>query len=132
MKQILSVADFATILQLLDEKISKMENACRFGSCVNEDKIIGERLKELKRNPYYLSLLHLKESLQNFKIKDNDEKMNYNNIINNKKNKDNQFINKKRNNDNKYEKEYNMNGGNKIKKLTMIKKIQIKSQKSRM
>ena len=68
MKQTLSVADFAIILDLLNEKISDMERPLFFERCVKEDKIIEDRLTKLKSNPYYQSLLHLKESLQNLSI----------------------------------------------------------------
>lgn len=68
MKQTLSVADFATILQLLDEEILNMENMWRYKYCVKDGQIIEWRLKELQRNPRYQSLLHLKESLQNLNI----------------------------------------------------------------
>lgn len=65
MKQTLSVADFAIILDLLNEKILGMKQPLFFERCVNKKQIIEERLKS---DPYYQSLLHLKESLQNLNI----------------------------------------------------------------
>lgn len=70
MKQVLSVADFAVILNLVNDSISKMEYDAKFGRGFERPtkQEVAKRLKELGLNPYYQSLLHLKESLENLNV----------------------------------------------------------------
>lgn len=74
MKQVLSVADFATILSLLDEKLYELRTNAVMSSCRvgDSDEVIKQKqeeaLKQLERMPFYQTLSHLKESLQNLNI----------------------------------------------------------------
>ena len=65
MKQVLSVADFAIILDLVNNNIADMKFRA-----VNEyrEENKEELYKVLEENPYYQSLVHLKNSLQNLNI----------------------------------------------------------------
>lgn len=56
MKQVLSVADFATILRLVDSEISQVEYRAT------------TRNNDILNSQYYLNLKHLKESLQNLNV----------------------------------------------------------------
>lgn len=71
MKQVLSVADFATILNLVDVELSKFTMPTR-SIClecgIDYEKECKSREKELQNNGYYQNLKHLKESLQNLNI----------------------------------------------------------------
>ena len=69
MKQILSVADFAIILDLLNKEICKFQEAGILAWKEEEKKRLKkERIEELKHNVYYQGLLHLKSSLENLNV----------------------------------------------------------------
>lgn len=71
MKQVLSVADFATILNVVDRQIAMYETVSISPFCTDEQEKKQEIKKHkeyLKRNPEYNNLKHLKESLQNLNI----------------------------------------------------------------
>lgn len=74
MKQVLSVADFATILRMVDDRICEMEQRQKYYGLGDEKERV-KRQKELDKmrkarleTPYYKNLIHLKESLQNLNI----------------------------------------------------------------
>ena len=73
-KQVLSVADFATILTMVDDRIYELEQRhkfCGFGDemeRVKRQKELDEMRKARLETPYYKNLIHLKESLQNLNI----------------------------------------------------------------
>ena len=69
MKQVLSVADFATIMNLVDKELSnyRMPNRSICLECgIDYEQECAFREKELQNNSYYQNLKHLKESLQNY------------------------------------------------------------------
>ena len=71
MKQVLSVADFATIMILVDREFSRYSIPSRefcdeYG--LNYEKELELREKRLQHDNYYQDLKHLKESLQNLNI----------------------------------------------------------------
>lgn len=74
MKQVLSVADFATLLNLVDDKLYELRtNAIMSSGYVGDsDKVTKQKqeeaLKQLERIPLYQTLSHLKESLQNLNV----------------------------------------------------------------
>ena len=71
MKQILSVADFAIILELVQTKINSMEQPpMHFYNMTREEreKMEKEHLEMVRENIYYKRLLHIMESLQNLNI----------------------------------------------------------------
>lgn len=73
MKQVLSVADFATILNLVTREIDKIEYREEAWGLDEEDykrrqKQLDEVREEQMKSPYYLSLKHLKESLENLNV----------------------------------------------------------------
>lgn len=71
MKQVLSVADFSIIMVLVNREISQMEYDTRrylFCDDIKDKKVIEEKQRALKENPYYKSLIHLKESLENLNV----------------------------------------------------------------
>ena len=73
MKQVLSVADFATILNLVNREIEKIEHKERAWGLDKKDyerrqKQLDEIREEQMKSPYYLSLKHLKESLENLNV----------------------------------------------------------------
>ena len=69
MKQVLSVADFAIILDLLNKEICKFQDMGISTWKEEERKILKkERIEELKNNVYYQGLLHLKNSLENLNV----------------------------------------------------------------
>lgn len=77
MRQVLSVADFVTIVNLLAQNIDKLEYwACEKFGTLKENGFFKElalitdpRVQEyLKSNAEYQSLLHLKKSLENLNI----------------------------------------------------------------
>ena len=71
MKQILSVADFGLILNLVNKEINSMEYSAKHQPYWNKEpskEEIREKMMELKRNQFYRSLIHLKESLENLNV----------------------------------------------------------------
>ena len=73
MKQVLSVADFAIILNLVTREIDKIECRGKAWGLDEEDykrrqKQLDEIREEQMKSPYYLSLKHLKESLENLNV----------------------------------------------------------------
>ena len=72
MKQVLSVADFATILDLVNQRLfdMRMRAIGRLYPIGGKDREEAERkaLDELNLNPQYLSLVHLKNSLESLNI----------------------------------------------------------------
>lgn len=73
MKQVLSVADFATILGIVDHNIMQFEtkpskNPYKEYKKGEYEKELKEHEEYLKTNQYYQNLKHLKESLQNLNI----------------------------------------------------------------
>jgi len=71
MIQVLSVADFATIMNLVDKELSIFEMPNRsicleYG--IDWETECASREKELQNNSYYQNLKHLKQSLQNLNI----------------------------------------------------------------
>lgn len=72
-KQTFSVADFATILILVNEQISKIERKpevyCFSGENIEEkQKEADKEYKKRLEDPFYLNLKHLQKSLQNLNI----------------------------------------------------------------
>lgn len=71
MKQVLSVADFAIILDLVQTRINSMEQLpVIFHNVTKEEhkKMEKEHLERVRENTYYKSLKHIMESLQNLNI----------------------------------------------------------------
>lgn len=73
MKQILSIADFATILNLVKQELQALESRCYtllpYGLTKKEiDKEVERRKNEMKESFYYKSLIQLKESLENLNV----------------------------------------------------------------
>ena len=70
MKQVLSVADFAIILDLVNHRFYDMEYQATHGFHGDsiEDAETERRIKDLQSSPYYKSLKHLKESLENLNV----------------------------------------------------------------
>ena len=72
-KQVLSVADFAIILDLVNEKLYHFEKEEPYEAEFEDDKnkreeIIKKYRERIKQNPFYKSLLHLKNSLENLNV----------------------------------------------------------------
>lgn len=71
MKQVLSAADFATIMNLVDRELSNYSMPDRYVCSeygIDYEKACEWREKELQHNNHYQNLKHLKESLQNLNI----------------------------------------------------------------
>lgn len=84
MKQVISIADFATILNVINDKIQNLEGNASFlvpfytmnkatekerqKQIEERQKQIENNLRELKKNPYYKSLIHAKKALEKFNI----------------------------------------------------------------
>ena len=72
MKQVISIADFATMLNVINEKIDEIERQTAFSVPYrfNDDaESIAEREKEmLRKNQVYQSLLHAKKVLEDGKV----------------------------------------------------------------
>lgn len=74
MKQVLSVADFALILTMVNERIYQIEYQAKssvFQYNMDNETYKEERqkkLEELQENSYYKQLVHLRDSLQNLNI----------------------------------------------------------------
>ena len=68
MKQVLSVADFGLILKLVNDEIKQTEERVAFTMDIIPEEELERRLNRLKESPYYKSLIHLKESLENLNI----------------------------------------------------------------
>ena len=73
MKQVLSVADFAIILNLVTREIERFERKeDAWGLDKNDfsrrQKQLDEIREERLKSPFYLSLKHLKESLENLNV----------------------------------------------------------------
>lgn len=73
MKQVLSVADFATIMRIVDHNIMRFEtkpskNPFKEYKKGEYEKELKEYEEYLKTNQDYQNLKHLKESLQNLNI----------------------------------------------------------------
>lgn len=65
MKQVISIADFATLLNALNELIRQMEKLTIIEiDPVRYKEAKKEHLEALKNDPYYQSLLHAKQSLE--------------------------------------------------------------------
>ena len=70
MKQVISIADFATILNELNHRIKEMELPI-FNYLVGDkvgEKEVKKHKEKLKENPYYQSLLHAKKVLEECKV----------------------------------------------------------------
>lgn len=72
MKQVISIADFATMLGVINDKIQNVElEAIRVPSYMEENAARErqkENLKELRKNPVYQSLIHAKKALEECKV----------------------------------------------------------------
>lgn len=68
MKQVLSVADFGLILNLVNDEIKQTEQKVAFTMDIIPEEELERRLNKLKESPYYKSLMHLKGSLENLNI----------------------------------------------------------------
>lgn len=73
MKQVISIADFATMLDVINDKIEKVEQPfMEYDWKTNREKPYEERKKEhmkrLQGNPKYQSLLHAKKALEECKV----------------------------------------------------------------
>lgn len=75
MKQILSVADLATMLNLVNKEIISMEmdydcplRVREFHSKKEYEQAKQEQREELKSNPFYKSIVHLKQALENLNV----------------------------------------------------------------
>lgn len=72
-KQVLSVADFALILNIVNERLERAETAEPHDAWYEKDRVkkeetIAKYRAELKEMPLYKSLLHLKNSLENLNV----------------------------------------------------------------
>lgn len=72
-KQVLSVSDFAIILDLVNEKLYHFEKEEPYEAEFEDDEnkreeIIKKYRADVKQNPFYKSLLHLKNSLENLNV----------------------------------------------------------------
>ena len=72
-KQVLTVADFATILRMVNDEICRLEHrekAYGLDETIKKrrQKELDEMRKDRMESPYYKSLIHLKESLQSLNI----------------------------------------------------------------
>lgn len=65
MKQVLSVADFATIMNLVDEKLKQVEWNLQEARSANCSEFV---IEQIKIENGYDNFKHLKESLQNLNI----------------------------------------------------------------
>ena len=70
MKQIISIADIATILQVLNNQIHTMEQPFNYISFDEDarEKNMQKHMECLKTNSFYQSLLHAKKSLEGCNI----------------------------------------------------------------
>lgn len=77
MKQVLSVADFAIILDLVNREIHQLERKEEpiFFNGYDDKKWIEEQQERINKmheerinSPYYKSLIHLKKSLENLNV----------------------------------------------------------------
>ena len=79
MKQVISIADFATILNVINDKIQTLEHEANFlvpwvnpmRDIITEEKRkkqIEKNLRELKKNTFYQSLIHAKKALEECKV----------------------------------------------------------------
>ena len=71
MKQVLSVADFGLILNLVNDRIEKMEYDVKHQPYWDKEpskEYVNKQMRELRRNQFYRSLIHLKESLENLNV----------------------------------------------------------------
>lgn len=71
MKQVISIADFATLLDILNDKIQHVElQALDFYDRDEEvvKKVQKENMERLKNNPFYKSLIHAKKALEECKV----------------------------------------------------------------
>ena len=74
MKQVISIADFATILNVINEKIESVEYVPGFEFDYEKQEEIPyekrkkEHMKRLKADPFYQSLLHAKKALEECKV----------------------------------------------------------------
>ena len=71
MKQIISVADLATILNVINEEITNKErwsNSVLAFDQQERAREIKARKEELKKDPFYKSVLHAKKALEECNI----------------------------------------------------------------
>lgn len=71
MKQVISIADFATILNVINEKIIiEKRPPIEYDWQTQEEKEVNkkEHMKRLKTDPFYQSLLHAKKALEECKV----------------------------------------------------------------
>lgn len=74
MKQVISIADFATMLNVINDKIESVEHVpCFEFDWKNQkekpyEQVEKEHFKRLKTDPRYQSLLHAKKALEECKV----------------------------------------------------------------
>jgi len=72
MKQILSIADFAIMLQLVQKEINSMEQPIHlYTDCMSKkdwEKRKKEHFEKIRESVYYKSLMHIMESLESLNI----------------------------------------------------------------
>lgn len=71
MKQVISIADFATMLNVINEKIIIEERPpMEYDWQTREEKEANKKahMKRLKTDPFYQSLLHAKKALEECKV----------------------------------------------------------------
>ena len=73
MKQVISIADFATMLNVINDRIARVEcPPMDYDWDTHKEKPYKERkkahMKRLKADPYYQSLLHAKKALEECKV----------------------------------------------------------------
>lgn len=77
MKQVISIADFAIMLNTINEKIQNLEGSASLfvpfytmnkATEKERQKQIENNLRELKKSPFYQSLLHAKKALEECKV----------------------------------------------------------------
>lgn len=72
MKQVISIADFATMLNVINKKIEEIERRTEFNTPYSINDKEGDFLKRkkamLKQNQHYQSLIHAKKALEECKV----------------------------------------------------------------
>lgn len=72
MKQVISIADFATMLKVINDRIDyiKIHTNVWMPFCPDggEKDIKREKERKLKQDPFYQSLLHAKKALEECKV----------------------------------------------------------------
>lgn len=72
MKQVISIADFATMLNVINDRIEEIERQIAYTIPFNikeeKDTFLKLKTESLKHNQHYQSLLHAKKALEECKV----------------------------------------------------------------